>query len=319
MRGLAPAIVGLSITIACSANPTSPTPSPPPVPPVTPSSTPLLWPVSGSEGRDWTMSNYVDLDPTGGTRDYTGATGSGAKTYDGHKGTDIVSPSFRAMDSGVPIVLAAASGVVTSTHDHEPDRNTSCTGQSNFVHVRHPDGLTALYYHLKKGSVAVSVGQQVSAGDILGVVGSSGCSTGPHLHFGLLDAANRVVDPFRDGLWAAPPTYNPPLTLMDVVLAAGDITLQQVKDPAPNVTSITRGSILGVGVSMAGGRPGDLIRMIITDPMGATFSDSPELLTAAQGNSRRVWNRQLSQTSGAWTVSFFVNGVLVQSRTVIAI
>src|SRR5688572_17091247 len=256
---LALAIVGLSI--ACSGNATSPTPQPTPVPPATPSSTPLLWPVSGTEGRDWVIGNYVDLDPTGGTRDYIG----GAKTYDGHKGTDIVSPSFRSMDSGVPIVLAAASGVVSSTHDNEPDRNTSCTGQSNFVHVRHPDGLTALYYHLKKGSVAVSVGQEVSAGDILGVVGSSGCSTGPHLHFGLLDAANRVVDPFRDGLWAAPPTYNPPLTLMDVVLAAGDITLPQVKDPAPNVTSIARGSVLGVGVSMAGGRPGDLIRMIITD------------------------------------------------------
>ena len=266
------------------------------------------------------MSNYVDLDPTGGTRDYTGATGSGAKTYDGHKGIDIVSPSFRSMDSGVPIVLAAANGVVTSTHDNEPDRNTSCTGQSNFVHVRHPDGLTALYYHLKKGSVAVSVGQQVSAGDILGVVGSSGCSTGPHLHFGLLDAANLVVDPFREGLWAAPPTYDPPLGLMDLVLAAGDITLPQVKDPAPNVTSIARGSVLGVGVSMAGGRPGDLIRMILTDPAGATFSDNPVILPAGHwGNSRRVWNRQLSKTPGVWTVSVFMNGVLVKSETVTAV
>src|SRR5687767_7577841 len=217
--GLALAIVGLSIVIACSGNPTSPTPEPTPVPPATPSSMPLLWPVSGSEGRDWALGNYVDLDPTGGTRDYIGATGSGAKTYDGHKGTGIVSPSFRSMDSGVPIVLAAANGVVTSTHDNEPDRNTSCTGQSNFVHVRHPDGLTALYHHLKKGSVAVSVGQQVSAGDILGVAGSSGCSSGPHLHFELRDAANGVVDPFRNGLWAAPPTYDPPLTVMDLFLA----------------------------------------------------------------------------------------------------
>ena len=81
----------------------------------------------------------------------------------------------------------------------------------NFVHVRHADGLIALYYHLKRGSVAVSVGQQVSAGDILGVARSSGCSFAPHLHFELRDAANNVVDPFRNGLWAAPPPYKGPL------------------------------------------------------------------------------------------------------------
>jgi murein DD-endopeptidase MepM/ murein hydrolase activator NlpD len=78
------------------------------------------------------------------------------------------------------------------------------------VQVRDSDGLTALYGHLKKGSVAVSVGQQVSAGAILGVVGSSGCSTAPHLHFELRDAANRLVVPFRNGLWAAPPIYDTP-------------------------------------------------------------------------------------------------------------
>ena len=313
------AIVGLSIAIACSGNPTSPTPQPTPVPPATPSSTPLLWPVSGVEGRDWVMGNYVDLDPTSGTRDYTGATGSGAKTYDGHKGVDISAPNFRWMDSSVPLVLAAASGVVTAIRDGEPDRNTSCTGQANFVHVKHPDSRTALYLHLRKGSVAVSVGQQVSAGEKLGVVGSSGCSTAPHLHFELLDAANVVVDPFRDGLWAAPPIYSPPLSLMDVVVADGVITVQRMLDPAPNVTSIARGSALGVGVTMAGGKAGDVIRMVITDPTGATFSDSPVMLTTDYRRSHWLWNRQLSQTPGVWTVSFFANGVLVKSETVTAV
>jgi murein DD-endopeptidase MepM/ murein hydrolase activator NlpD len=311
-------ILVAAFAIACSGSPASPTPQPTPVPP-TPSSTLLLWPVGGSEGRDWVINSYVDLDPTGGTRDYTGGTGSGAKTSNGHSGIDIDAPNFRWMDSGIPIVVAAASGLVISTHDNEPDRNTSCMPNPNFVHVRHPDGLTALYYHLKKGSVAVSVGQQVSAGDVLGIVGSSGCSFAPHLHFELRNAANVVVDPFRDGLWAAPPTYSPSLSLMDVVIADGVMTLQRILDPAPNVTSIARGALLGIGVSMAGGHAGDLISMVITDPGGAAFSENPMLFTTAHRRSHWFWNRQLSQTPGVWTVSFFVNGVLLRSETVIAI
>jgi murein DD-endopeptidase MepM/ murein hydrolase activator NlpD len=318
---LALAIVGLSIAIACSDNATSPTPQPTPVPqpvpPVTPSSISVLWPLAGLDGRDWVINNYVDLDPTSGTLDYTGGSGSGAKTYDGHSGIDIDVPNFRWMDTGVSTVLAAASGVVTNVHDNEPDRNTSCAGNANLVLVRHADGLTAIYGHLRRGSVAVSVGQQVSAGAILGVVGSSGCSTAPHLHFELRDAANRVVDPFRNGLWAAPPIYNTPIRLMDLVIAAGDMTLQQIKDPAPNVKSIPPGSVLGVGVSMAGGGAGDVVRLVITAPTGATFSDNPLTFPTALRHSFWLWNKQLSPTPGVWTVSIFVNGVVAQSETVI--
>jgi len=264
------------------------------------------------------INNYVDLDATSGTLDYTGGSGSGARTYNGHTGIDIDVPNFRWMDGGISIVLAAESGVVTSVHDNEPDRNTSCTGNANLVQVRHADGLTALYGHLRKGSVTVSVGQQVSVGAVLGVVGSSGCSTAPHLHFELRDAANRVVDPFRNGLWAAPPIYNTAITLMDLVIAGGDMTLQQIKDPAPNVKSIPRGSVLGVGVSMAGGGAGDVIRLILTAPTGATFSDNPVTFNTAYRHSFWFWNSQLSPTPGVWTISIFVDGILVTSETVIA-
>ena len=310
------------MVVSCSGNTTSPTPPPTPVPPAappdTPSSTPLIWPVTGNDGPDWVINNYVDLDATSGTQDYTGASGSAAKTYDGHNGIDIDVPNFRWMDGSVSNVLAAASGVVTGIRDTEPDRNTSCTGSANFVQVRHADGLTALYGHLKRGSVAVSVGQQVAAGAVLGVVGSSGCSTAPHLHFELRDAANRVVDPFRNGLWSAPPLYNTTITLMDLVIATGGMTLQQIKDPAPNAQSIPRGAVLGVGVSMAGGGAGDVIRMVITAPTGETFSDNPLTFATVQRHSYWFWNRQLSPTPGAWTVAIFVNGVQVRSETVTA-
>jgi len=313
------AIVSLNLAIACSGNTTAPTAQPTPVSPPATSSTLFLWPVTGAEGRDWVINSYVDIDPTSGTRDYTGAIGVAAKTSDGHLGIDIDSPNFRWMDAGAPFVVAAASGVVTALRDGEFDRNTSCGPNPNFVHVRHADGMTALYYHLKKGSVAVSLGQQVSAGDTVGVAGSSGCSFAPHLHFELRDGANNVVDPFRNGLWAAPPAYNPPIALMDLVIASGNMTLQQIKDPAPNVTSVPRGSILGVGVSMAAGGAGDVIRLVIAAPNGETVSDDPLPLPPVVRHSYWLWNKQLPQTPGPWTVSFFINGTLIQKQTVTAL
>jgi hypothetical protein len=319
---LAVVVLVSTLVVSCTRNTTSPTPQPAPVPTTVPSeissSPPLLWPLAGQDGRDWVINNYVDLDATSGTLDYTGRSGSAAKTYDGHSGIDIDVPSFRWMDGNLSNVLAAAGGVVTFTRDTEPDRNTSCAGSANVVQVRHADGVTAIYGHLKKGSVPVGVGQQVSAGEVLGVVGSSGCSTAPHLHFELRDFPNRVVDPFREGLWTAPPIYNTAITLMDLAIAAGNMTLQQIKDPAPNVQSVSRGTVLGVGVSMAGGGAGDVIRMVITGPTGAIFSDNPVTFTTDYRHSYWSWNRQLSAIPGVWTVSIFVNGVLVRSETVIA-
>jgi hypothetical protein len=69
---------------------------------------------------------------------------------------------------------------------------------------------------------------------------------------------------------------------------------------------------------MAGGGAGDVIRLVITAPTGATFSDTPLTFTTAYRHSYWHWNSQLSPTAGVWTVSIFVNGVPVQSETVIA-
>src|SRR5581483_2492507 len=69
-------------------------------------------------------------------------------------------------------------------HDGEPDMNTS--GQNvpaNYIVIDDGSGQQSLYWHLKKGSVAVAVGQTVRAGQQIGLTGSSGMSTGPHLHF----------------------------------------------------------------------------------------------------------------------------------------
>ena len=90
----------------------------------------------------------------------------GNYTYDGHLGIDTEIPGLpppRAV--GVPI-FAALDGTVLEAHDGEPDMNTtfSSSAMPNYVKLSHGDGLTTTYFHMKKNSVAVSVGQVVKAG-----------------------------------------------------------------------------------------------------------------------------------------------------------
>jgi len=106
----------------------------------------------------------------------------GGVRYSGHRGTDFAAPY------GTPIV-AAANGVVVEVEDGYFDGCNSgdCaggpTGLGNHVLLEHPDGTRTYYGHMKIWTVAVSAGQEVHCGDHLGDVGSSGLSTGNHVHF----------------------------------------------------------------------------------------------------------------------------------------
>jgi hypothetical protein len=96
-----------------------------------------------------------------------------------HNGIDMAAPL------GSP-VYAAASGTVTIA-GKESDG-------AIIVKIQHDDGYSTLYGHLDP-SLAVSVGQHVEAGQALGKIGLTGVTTGPHLHFGLYNAAGTAVDP----------------------------------------------------------------------------------------------------------------------------
>ena len=121
----------------------------------------------------------------------------GGVRYSGHRGTDF------AVAYGTPIV-AAADGVVVETEDGYADHcNTgNCaggpTGLGNHVLLEHPDGTRTYYGHMKIWSVAVSPGQDVGCGDQLGQVGSSGLSTGNHVHF-QVGTWRDEQDPYRGG------------------------------------------------------------------------------------------------------------------------
>ena len=93
---------------------------------------------------------------------------TGEITY--HSGTDITAPE------STPI-LAAAAGTVTIANGIDP------WGGSYGYHIKidHGDGLETLYAHCS--AICVTVGQQVQQGEVIGYVGSTGNSTGDHLHF----------------------------------------------------------------------------------------------------------------------------------------
>ena len=140
--------------------------------------------------------NYVDQNPANNQiLDYH----CNDVSYDGHNGTDIGLDGFYAMDEMNTPILAAAPGIVSYTHDGEFDRheywNDSAVG--NAVIISHTDGTDTWYWHMKKNSVAVSTGDTVATGDTLGFVGSSGISTGPHLHFEVQNEQAQVVDPWE--------------------------------------------------------------------------------------------------------------------------
>ncbi len=114
-------------------------------------STDFAWPLPGYTS---TSSAYGwRIHPIYGTRKF-------------HAGEDIPAPS------GVPIV-AAQSGTVTTAG--------WVSGYGNYTVINHGGGVMTAYGH--QSAIQVSVGQTVSAGEQIGLVGSTGNSTGPHLHF----------------------------------------------------------------------------------------------------------------------------------------
>ncbi len=167
----------------------------------------LRLPIGGTPYQDWTIVNYVDLDPGDGLQDYRG----GNYTYNGHNGIDFTLPNFVAMERGVS-VYASLSGTVISVSDSEPDRCSTenpCNTPANFIEIDHGNGLITRYLHLRKNSASVEVGQSVVAGQKIGEVGSSGNSSDPHLHFEVYKDG-RVIEvntPGDDFFWQIPLPY----------------------------------------------------------------------------------------------------------------
>ena len=118
----------------------------------------------------------------------------------GRKTQGLHGPGHRGIDIGAPTgtdIYASADGRVYAIKTGCRVGQTRCGGgYGNLVILEHPNGTRTLYAHMSK--VGVTTGQQVSRGELIGYVGNTGRSTGPHIHFEVFNAKN----PGSDWSWA---------------------------------------------------------------------------------------------------------------------
>ncbi len=133
------------------------------------SSTGFIWPTRGA----YRVSSHYG---------YRSASVSG---WSYHGGIDIVLGS--GSSAGIPVVASASGTVVTAY--------SGWRGYGHTVVIDHGNGIQTRYAHMYPGSITVRVGQKVYQGQQIGRIGSTGNSTGPHLHFEML-VGGRKVNPY---------------------------------------------------------------------------------------------------------------------------
>lgn len=176
--------------------------------------------------------------------------GTVSSNFGTRSGGGVVSPNHQGMDIAAPTgatIVSIAGGKVTSSEWQ--------SGYGNTVEILMNDGNTALYAHMVQPS-ALEVGDTVNKGSVIGYVGSTGNSTGSHLHLGIKN---------KDGNWVDPKDYIPGY-------AVGT-------DYAPGGTSIV-------------GEDGR--ELIVTPDGNAVLADEPAIVDLPQG-SRVIPNEETEE------------------------
>jgi hypothetical protein len=158
----------------------------------------LAFPVDCHINLDCSVQKYFDHDPGPGAKDFM----CGDLVNDKHTGIDIRIPSYVDMRRGVK-VLAAAPGVVWRIRDGIEDINVREVGAEvvdeyglgNVVVIDHGNGWRSFYGHMMKGSLTVKEGDHVVAGQQVGLIGLSGLTEFPHVHFMIMHNKT-AIDPF---------------------------------------------------------------------------------------------------------------------------
>ncbi len=97
-----------------------------------------------------------------------------------HGGTQYYSVDFE-MPSGTPVVASRSGQVVNMEMSYLEGDNVF--GHENLIWIQHGDGTVARYYHLSHESTRVAIGDTVAQGQLIALSDNTGNSTGPHLHF----------------------------------------------------------------------------------------------------------------------------------------
>lgn len=256
-------------------------------------------PVDCAIGSVCSVQNYVDLDPGPGRLD----PGCGRLSYDGHDGTDIRVRDLVTMRQGVGVV-AAAPGMVKATRDGMPDVSIRDTGieavagreAGNGVLIEHGDGWETQYSHLRSGSVLVRPGEHVQAGTPLGLIGLSGQTEFPHLHF-TVRKDGVAVDPFTGaaGAWTcgAPKTVlwtdeaaqalaYVPTGVLIAGFAATRPEAEAIRDGEGRLGDTAHDpAALVLWADVFGTQAGDVQSFRIVDPQGAVILDRESTLEAS--------------------------------------
>jgi murein DD-endopeptidase MepM/ murein hydrolase activator NlpD len=281
--------------------------------------TKFAWPLRQANGLNdcsyFTLRNFVDQDTTPDSiRDWN----CGKQTYDGHKGVDITPYPywFYKMDNNQVEVVAAAPGTIVAKADGNFDRN--CLGfngpllPANYIVIRHQDGSTARYFHLKMNSVtSKAVGQTVVSGEYLGVVGSSGISTNPHLHFEVLktSSTSQYVDPFGgtcnasndSSLWINQLPYIDPGILKVSVNTISPVLPECPETETPNEDScFLGGESAKFYIFVRNQRAGTSAAMRILRSDGSVFNSWTKNFTDTYSRSYWGWTRTLPTETGSY-------------------
>ena len=177
--GQAASLAGVAV-LAMAAAPLTASPDPAPTEALAVPEAPPMAAVAEPAGP---VTRLIAFEPP--VRDYEINSPFGLRRLPGqaarnHGGVDIAAPHGTG-------VFVSAEGIVLRT-GYEP------AGYGRFVEIRHPNGMTTLYGHLSRLDVAS--GDPVEAGARIGLVGSTGRSTGPHLHFEVR-RGERQVNPVK--------------------------------------------------------------------------------------------------------------------------
>lgn len=252
-----------------------------------PMSTAFIWPLKAANGLNdgsyFFIINYLDHNgSSSGILDWN----CGSVTYDGHRGTDICTfpYPFHKMDNNQVEVIAAASGTIINKADGHYDKNCSLNDSTaNYIVIQHADGSCAMYWHLKKHSLtSKTIGQTVVAGEYLGIVGSSGNSTGPHLHFEVLSGVtlNTLIDTYAGpcnsinshSWWANQKPYTEPAVILASVHPTPPVFPPCPATETPNDDScFTAGNSARFYTFYRNETTGLICNMRIINPDGSTF------------------------------------------------
>jgi len=296
-------------------------------------STLFSWPVRTANGLNdcsyYYIGNYVDQDTTSpGIKDWN----CGSVTYDGHQGTDICSfpYPFYKMDNNQIEVIAAAPGTIINKVDGHYDKNCAMgDSTANYIVIQHADGSCAMYWHMKKNSLTSKIlGQTVVTGEYLGVVGSSGSSTGPHLHFEVLKGItiSTLNDPYSgtcntlnaNSWWVTQKPYTEPAIIQASVHPVLAVFPACPATETPNEdTCFTAGSSVKFYTFFRNETSGLVNNMRIVNPDGSTFLSWSHTSATNYLSSFRIFTETLPTTAGTYTFEASYNGIICSKKFII--